>query len=227
VGIEKEDDTRFIGEIRGWKIPVVTADARQRESLLEAGLMRASAIVPCADDDLTNLDIALEARRLRPEIKVVLRLFDDRLAENVKHGFGIHTAFSTSALSAPAFAAAATHAPVDYAFSFGDATGQDKLLLTISKFTVVDDSPLIGYTLEQLEREFEVAVLLHRHGENVQLHPASDAVLQSGDGFVVSAEIDALNKLATLTPTTQELRRARMQRDLGTDAAVDTDPAAQ
>ena len=48
----------------------------------------------------TNLDIALQARELNPGIKVVLRMFDPDLARRVESGFGIHTAFSTSALAA-------------------------------------------------------------------------------------------------------------------------------
>ena len=81
------------------------------------------------------------------------------------------------------------------------------MLLTVSKFTVVAGSQLVGYSLDQLEREFEVAVLLHRHGSHVQIHPRSDAVLGEGDGFVVSAELPALRRLAKVTPPTRELRR--------------------
>lgn len=207
VGIEQRAEGRFLDEIRGWKVPIIIADARRSEALARAGVAKASAIVPCADDDLANLDIALEARRLQPGIKVVLRMFDDRLAENVERGFDIHTAFSTSALAAPAFAAAATHAPVDYAFAFGDGEGQREMLVTVSKFTVVAGSRVIGMSLAELEREFEVAVLLHRHGDRVRIHPPADAALAEGDGFVVSAELPALRKLADATPPTRELRR--------------------
>jgi hypothetical protein len=58
-----------------------------------------------------------------------------------------------------------------------------------------------------------VAVLLHRHGDAVRIHPPADAVLAAGDGFVVSAEIGALRKLAAATPPTRELRhRNRTER---------------
>lgn len=45
-------------------------------------------------------------------------MFDERLDANLREGFQIYTAFSTSAIGAPAFAAAATRTPIDYAFSF-------------------------------------------------------------------------------------------------------------
>ena len=85
--------------------------------LLEAGIREAESIVPCTRDDLMNLSIALEARRLVPGIKVVLRMFDVQMAENVRTGFNIHTAFSIPELSAPAFAAAAGREIMDSAVS--------------------------------------------------------------------------------------------------------------
>ena len=99
---------------------MIIADARHPEVLKDAGIDSAESIVPCTNDDLVNLSIALEARRLVPGIKVVLRMLDVEMAANVRSGFGIHTAFSIPELSAPAFAAAATKAPLDYAFSFGE-----------------------------------------------------------------------------------------------------------
>jgi hypothetical protein len=39
----------------------------------------------------------------------------------VERGFAIHTAFSTTEISAPIFAAAATHAPIDHSFYIDEA----------------------------------------------------------------------------------------------------------
>ncbi len=63
--------------------------------------------LPATDDQLANLEIALDAREINPGIKVVMRMFDVEFARKVEKGFGIHTAFSCSALTAPIFAAAA------------------------------------------------------------------------------------------------------------------------
>jgi len=84
--------------------------------LEKAQVKRASAIVACTADDLTNLAVALEAREFNPDMKVVLRMFDADLAARVQNGVQIHAAFSTTALAAPSFAAAATRAPIDQPF---------------------------------------------------------------------------------------------------------------
>ena len=140
-----------------------------------------------------------------PDIKVVLRMFDTQMAANVRTGFKIHTAFSIPELSAPAFAAAATRAPLDYAFSFGD--GDERSLLTITKFTMVAESPLVNYTIDRIEDQFNVSVIAHRQDGEFKLHPKDDAVLVVGDRFVVSGPVQAISLIADLTPPTREMDR--------------------
>ena len=203
VVIEKDGDNPFLEEVRSWGVPVIIADTRRPDVLKDAGILEAESIVPCTSDDLINLSTALEARRMRPGIKVVLRMFDNRMAANIETGFDIHTAFSIPDLSAPAFAAAATRAPLDYAFTFEDGT--EKSLLTITKFILVEGSVLEGYTIAQLEAEFDVAVIAHRGDGKFTLHPPGDVVLSVGDRFVLSAPISELNQLARLTPPLRDL----------------------
>jgi voltage-gated potassium channel len=205
VVIESNPTNLYIDEMRHWGVPVIVGDASRPEILQDAAIEYAESIVPCTNDDLINLRIALEARRLVPNIKVVLRMFDVQMAENVRTGFNIHTAFSIPELSAPAFAAAATRAPLDYAFAYGDEA--ERSLLTITKFTMIEESVLNGYTVERLEEEFSVAVIAYRHQGKFQLHPPNDTVLSAGDRFVLSASIDALKQISQLTPPTREMDR--------------------
>jgi len=69
VGIDRREESRFVERVREMGVPVVIADAREREALVKAGVPRARAIIPCTEDDLTNLAIALDAilRQLVPE----------------------------------------------------------------------------------------------------------------------------------------------------------------
>ena len=71
-----------------------------------AGIAHARAVVCVINDDLTNLDVALTARQAHPDIRIVLRVFNDALTQKLQSAFNIKTAFSTSALDAPTFAAA-------------------------------------------------------------------------------------------------------------------------
>ena len=193
VGIERNPESLFLEEIRQMNVPVLLGDARQRETLESAQAREASAIVVCTQDDLTNLDIALDARELNPGIKVVLRMFDGQLAEKVKRGFGIRTAFSTSALAAPIFAAAATRAQIDHSFYVDD------LLMNTAQVTVQAGSVLEGRTIAWLEKELDVTVVLHKGPDTFDPHPAPDVTLCPADCLVVFASLESLARLREMS----------------------------
>lgn len=205
VVIDSNPNNPLIEEMRRLGVPVIIADASRPEVLKEVKIETAESIVPCTSDDLMNLTIALEARRLVPGIKVVLRMANTQMASNIRDGFDIHTAFSIPEIAAPAFAAAATKAPLDHAFAFG--VDDERSLLTITKFTLVPESVLVGYTVRRLEDEFDVAVIAHRRHGKFHLHPRDEVMLTAGDRFVVSASVDSLIKIARLTPPTREMDR--------------------
>jgi Trk K+ transport system NAD-binding subunit len=205
-----EDPDQLHDQVRAWGVPVVCADARRVDVLEEAGVTRCSALMPITDDDLVNLSVATAARSVNPDVRVVLRTFEDRLAANLQQGFDIYRAYSTSALAAPAFAAAATHAPVDFAFAYGE-DDEARMLMTVTKFTMVEESVLSGWTIGRIEDDLDVQVLAHRR-DHFHRHPPDDVVVLPGDGFVVSADPDALDNLACLTPPTREMGRYQQGR---------------
>jgi voltage-gated potassium channel len=189
VAIEREADKDFIAPARERDVPVILGDARRREVLSKAGIERASAVICCTQDELANLDIALDAREMHPDIKVVLRLFDETLATKIEKGFGIHTAFSMSALAAPAFAAAATRAHIDYSFYVGGT------LLHVSQISVASDSPLLGMTMEDSERKYNMTIVMHQTGDELHLHPNYDELINAGDTLVVFATLETLGQI--------------------------------
>jgi voltage-gated potassium channel len=192
VGIECNTEGQFIESIRERGVPVIIGDARRRERLVEAGVERACAIVICTQDDLANLAIALEARELKSDIRVVMRMFDEELAKKVEKGFDIHAAFSTSALAAPAFAAAATQTQITHAFYIDDQ------LLNVSEIQVQPASKLVSRSLAELEAELDLSVILYRGRERVDLHPDPQIRLHGSDRIVVFASLDVLNRLSQL-----------------------------
>jgi voltage-gated potassium channel len=189
VGIEHNADIPFLEKLQQMKVPVLLGDARTREMLEKARVSEASAIVVCTDDDLTNLDIALDAREIKPDIKVVMRMFDGELAGRVRRGFGIRTAFSTSALAAPVFAAAATRARIDQSFYLDD------VLMNVARATIGEDSPLVGRTVAWVEKELDLTVVLHEGQNTTDPHPAPDVTLREGDCLVVFASLESLARL--------------------------------
>ncbi|MBK8251273.1 MAG: NAD-binding protein [Polyangiaceae bacterium] len=120
VGLESNAEGSFVEIVRSLGIPVYIGDARRDELLVKCGVARAKAIVCATSNDLANLEVALDAKRMNPDLRVVMRMFDQRLAGKVGGALELDESFSTSALSAPLIAIQATHERVLSAYRLGD-----------------------------------------------------------------------------------------------------------
>ena len=105
VTLTAREERRRGAEARG--VRILIGDARVEQILQEAGLGSAKLVIAATSEDLVNIEVALDTRRLRPEIPVVIRLFDQELARQLEGSFDVQRALGMSALAAPSFAAAA------------------------------------------------------------------------------------------------------------------------
>jgi Trk K+ transport system NAD-binding subunit len=87
-------------------LPVVIGDAFREETLGAANLETCRALVSVTSSDIVNLETTLTARALRDDLRIVLRLTDDDLAERMQKTTGNIISRSVPYLAAPAFAAA-------------------------------------------------------------------------------------------------------------------------
>lgn len=178
---------RLVSRMAG--VTTLIGDARDEEVLRAAGIANAYAVTALASDDLVNLQIGLAARSIRPDVHLVLRVFSDTLAEQLAGLFGIHTAYSTSALAGPTLAAAAVLGDVTHAFFTGGVLfSADDLVLRAGDL-------LDGRTVKDIRETQHVLVIgLRRAGETLLL-PALDVVLAPGDAVTVLATTEALERL--------------------------------
>jgi len=101
VALEKAPDAQFLADAIATGTPVLVRDMKEDQALIEAGVGFARAIVIATNDDMANLEVALDARRMNPKIRVIMRLFDQRMADKFKEAALIDEAFSPAALAAP------------------------------------------------------------------------------------------------------------------------------
>ena len=125
--VEQNENAQFVGVLRQLGVPVLIDDVRNPGSLEHVNLKHAAAIICATNDDLANLNVALDARKVNPTVRIVLRLFDDDLVERVNENFRAE-AHSTSALAAPAFALTALDPRIVHSFHVGPH------LMVVSKF---------------------------------------------------------------------------------------------
>ena len=96
--------------VAGCKVIKLRAAKDDSVELSESTLRSASVLVLADDDDAGNVDLALTARRLRSDLPVVVRLFDEALVTYLKDTLDRVSILSMSAIAAPAYAEATFHA---------------------------------------------------------------------------------------------------------------------
>lgn len=103
VVIDSHPDPTLIRRARESRIDLLTGDATNEDVLALCDVPRAAAVVVLTNSDPGNLEIALGARALHPDVPLVVRIENRSFAQATARLFGIAT-FSPAALTAPAFA---------------------------------------------------------------------------------------------------------------------------
>lgn len=188
VCIEKNEDNLFLAEMEQLGVSVIVANTRSSQCLEDAGVRKAKAVIAVTDDDLANMESCLNARELVPGIKVVMRMFDQKLAEKVERSFGIN-AFSASALSAPVFALAAVSADILSSFEFGGT------IVNAVQIPIKDGGILHGLTVDDVRRKYGVTILLHEHDGTSDWNPAPDRVLKAGTRLLAVTDSNNIHKV--------------------------------
>ena len=117
--LESNEKSKFVEQARALGVPMLFGDMKQDKSLLDAGIKFARSIVVCTNDDMANLEVALDARRLNPNVRVVMRLFEQDIAHKVSGALTIDAVFSASSLAAPVVAAMSLGSKVLASMSIG------------------------------------------------------------------------------------------------------------
>lgn len=191
VVIERSADNQFLEEVRRDGAPLFIGDARREAFLTDANTAKAQSIILAADDDLANLEIALDARRLNPNIRVVLRMFDQNMADKIRQGFDLQTAMSQSALSAPAFVMAALAGDI-----VGSLAIDDDEYLVFERWKVQPGDAFCDRAIADVTTAHRVQVIRRRpRGAKPQLMPPPETRLTAGDELLVQGTMDTLNTL--------------------------------
>src|SRR5512138_108711 len=186
--VEINPGTHTTAAARDMGIPVIQADARHPGSLEAANIKDARTIILASQNDAMNLQIALKARSMNPDIQVVIRIFDEDFAHSLQEQFGF-IALSATEMAAPVFAAAAAGADVTNPIS---VEGQ---LLGLARVTIKPNSRFANKTVGFVEDNYHLNVILLRHDHSSEMHPSDSVMLNTGDTLAVLGGPVELSKL--------------------------------
>ncbi|HET9517917.1 MAG TPA: NAD-binding protein, partial [Actinoplanes sp.] len=153
VAIDRVADPRGAKVAERLGVPLIVGDAAQEDTLRAASIATCKALVVVSTDDVSNLQAALNARAVRADLRVVLRLFDGDFASRVQKAFNINASRSVSYLAAPAFAAAMMDREVLATIPV------DRHALLVAEVQVCAGSQLAGRPLSDADRPYAVRVI--------------------------------------------------------------------
>lgn len=191
--IDRDPEARGVALARRLSLPMVIGEAYLEEKLQAAGLETAAALVSVTSNDMVNLETALQARAMREDLRLVLRLGDDDLAQRVQKTLGNVISRSVSYMAAPAFAAALLEHLVLRTIAVG------RHVLLIADVRVEAGSDIAGRALAELEgdRQARVLALQVRGAQRFHWSPNHGYLLAAGDRVIVLATRAGLIRFLT------------------------------
>jgi Trk K+ transport system NAD-binding subunit len=206
VAIDRRSDARGAEVAERLGVPLIVGDAGREETLRAASIDTCKALLVLSTDDVTNLKAALNARSVRADIRVVLRLFDSDFAIRVQKAFDINISRSVSRLVAPAFAAAMLDRDVVVTIPV------DRHALLVASVRIMAGSPLEHKQLRTADRPLSVRVIgLSAPGsEWVDWTPDLGHRLTAGDRILVVARRAGLRALLDESAPPPSLEQARL-----------------
>lgn len=186
VAIDNSPDPEADVLLSTLNVPCIVADARIPSTLEKAGLRYADAFVACTGNDHLNLETIMRARDMNPDIRIVVRVWNDNFAKQIRQFMNVQTVLSSSGLSAPAFAGSALGVEITQTLRVGHVD------YSMIRLDVRDGSFLAGKSVGDLQKSNEMDIVLHSDGEKTEIQPSRDKLVRAGDTLVIFAQHDRI-----------------------------------
>jgi voltage-gated potassium channel len=187
--IEQADKDRFL---------FIQGDSTADQTLTDAGIDRARALITAVANEADGVFITLSARQLNPNLFITARAETEEGKKKMLRA-GANKVISPYKIGAIRMALTTLRPNlVDFmkVITFDKDTG-----LTIEEILIKPGSPMINTTLRECPIRKELGVMvagIKKVGKDVFLNPSPDTTIEAGDIFIVIGEKEGLEKLEKL-----------------------------
>ncbi len=178
---------------------VVQGDATHDDILLKAGVKTARALIAAVHEDSENVFVTLTARGFNSGLMIVARAGEEATARKLLRD-GANKVISSAEIGGRRMASVLLRPKV---VNFLDVIMSDQqLALRLEEIDITEGSPFIGKSISDLHIRARVGTLViayHREGQAIEINPAANTVLQSGDVLIVlgnDAQVAKLRQIA-------------------------------
>ncbi len=177
----------------------IQGDSTSDQTLIDAGIERARALITAVANEADAVFIVLSARQLNPRLFITARAESEEGKKKLLRA-GANKVISPYKIGAIRMALTTLRPNlVDFmqVITFDKETG-----LTIEEIQIKPGSPLIRSTLRDcaMRKEFGIMVAgIKKVGKDVFLNPSPETKIEAGDILIVIGEKEGLERLAELT----------------------------
>ncbi|MBN1201721.1 MAG: TrkA family potassium uptake protein, partial [Anaerolineae bacterium] len=182
VAIDQEAPPDKSKELKQLGVPLVVGDGRLLSTIESAGIRHAQALIVCTSNDYMNLEVTMRARDLNPDIRIVVRMWEDQFVEQIRRFLNVEAVLSATNLAAPSFAGYALGIEITQTLTVNDVD------YSMIRLTVKPGSFMDGKTIGMLQDEHNMDIVLHGSDHNMQVHPPTGEVVRAGDTLVIFAQ---------------------------------------
>ncbi|QDT66111.1 Voltage-gated potassium channel Kch [Calycomorphotria hydatis] len=187
----EEERLKAVCEPKGWLF--LTADATDDDTLIQAGIERATGLTTVLPTDADNVYVVLSARLLRSDIQIVARATGDKAIEKMQRA-GATRVVSPLATGAMKMARFMINPSVENFVDFADGRNAD---LELAEVHVEEGSPYCGKQLSDTDlssRGLMVIAIRRANGEQL-MPPPGTAKIHQGDCLFAFGTVNAVNSI--------------------------------
>ncbi len=177
VVVDDNPDLRLARSLIGWGVPHIAGSSRAAETLAEAGLDGAEAVVCALEDDLHTLETALLTRELRADVRVVVQLGNPAVGRALS-GIAI-SVLDVAGLSAPSIVQACLRSA-------------QEIRLADERFFAARTVAPRAASLRELYGALAPIAVIPANGGDVVVCPGRDQQIAPGDGVTLIGTPDEL-----------------------------------
>lgn len=190
VVIEHDPNNRFLHSARSMGIPVIIEDGSLSTTLNAANVKKAAALVAATSSDMVNVEIALCAKGMAPQLPVIVRNHDPQFSLSVQQVFEFDNVLCPTELAAPSFAAAALGGRI-----LGNGMTDDLLWVALATM-ITPHHPFCGKLVRDAAQNADfVPLYLETQGRQIHGWMLLETVLQANDVLYLTMPATRLEEL--------------------------------